>query len=435
MSKAGPAYAFSFILAIVGCLLIAQAIAEFSRKIPTSGMAYTFATLTFGPRAGFMTGWTLLAGYVPIFSLLSAAMGFLSEQFVKTYFHWTIPWWIFTILSILAVMFICNSGVSRSARVILGFLAFEVTIFTALFITIVVKGGAHGNTLAPFSPTESITGLTGIGYGILWGYWMFFGFEAAGTLGEETENPRRNVPRALFLAVLAIGAFYILSAYAGAIGFGIHSNAFTTQTSPWDVLSRMYWGTHIGWLVLLTVINSTFAIMMSAFNATVRILYSMGREKILPSALGTTDSASQVPKRAGIYYALGTLVVVLVAGLAWGPINYWLFAGVLGAIGLIVAYIVINVSVIFYYRRNHPSEFSWWRHGLLPGLGAVIALLPLYGAVWPVPPFPMNLEPYAFIVWMVVGAAYLAYAVRYRPHVLEGMGRVFAPEADPARAS
>jgi amino acid transporter len=437
MSKAGASYAFALILAIVGCLLIAHAIAEFSRKIPTSGMAYTFATATFGPRAGFMTGWVVLAGYIPVFSLLSAAMGFLSEQFCKTYFHVSVPWWIFTTLSILAVMFICNSGVSRSSRVILGFLIFEVGVFAALFLTIVIKGGAHGNTLAPFSPTNSISGLTGIGYGILWGYWMFFGFESAGTLGEETQNPRRNVPRALFVAVFAIGAFYVFSAYAGAIGFGIHSDAFTTETSPWDTLSRMYWGTHIGWLVLLTVINSTFAIMMSAFNSTVRIFYSMGREKVLPSTLGTIDPVSRVPKRAGTYYAMFTLALVLIAGLTWGPINYWLFAGVLGAMGLILAFILVNVCVIFYYWRNHRAEFSWWRHALLPFLGAVIAFLPLYGAVWPVPAFPMNLVPYVFLAWVVGGALYLVYAIKRRPHVLEGMGRAFASNAtsDPARES
>ncbi|HEX3303931.1 MAG TPA: APC family permease, partial [Thermomicrobiales bacterium] len=253
MSKAGPAYAFSIVLAIIGCLLIAHAVAEFSRKLPTAGMAYTFATATFGPRVGFMTGWLLLIGYIPIVSLLSAAVGILSEQFCKTYFDVSIPWWVFTTMSILAVMYVCNSGVSRSARVILAFLVFEVGVFTALFLTIIVKGGTDGNTLAPFNPGNSLTGTSGIAYGVLWAFWMFFGFEAAGTLGEETKDPRRNVPRALFAAVLIIGSYYVLSAYAAAIGFGVNSGAFATDGSPWDTLSQTYWGGNIGWLILLTV--------------------------------------------------------------------------------------------------------------------------------------------------------------------------------------
>jgi amino acid transporter len=435
MSKAGASYTFALVLAVIGCLLIAHAIAEFSRKIPTAGLAYTFATKTFGPRAGFMTGWILLAGYIPIVALLVTGIGILSNQFCNAYFSVDIPWWVFSVIALVAVVLISNAGISRSTKVVLAFLAFEVTVFAALFLTIVIKGGAHGNTLAPFSPTHTVTGASGIMYGVLWGYWMFFGFESAGTLGEETQNPKRNIPRALFVAVIAIGAFYVFSAYAGSIGFGIGSKSFSTDSSPWDTLARTYWGKHVGWLVLLTVINSTFAIVMSAFSATVRVLYSMGRENVLPSALGTTDPKSMVPRRAGIAYGTFTLVLVLIAGFAWGAVEFWTFAGVLGAIGLIIAYMIICVSVPFFYWRNYRGEFSWWRHGLLPVAGAVAALLPLYGAVWPIPDFPLKLVPYVFLIWVALGAVYLVHAVKRRPHVLEGMGRVFVADDVPTAMS
>jgi amino acid transporter len=434
MSKAGPAYAFSIVLAVIGCLLIAHSVAEFSRKLPSAGMAYTFATATFGPRAGFMTGWVLLVGYVPILALLSAAVGILSEQFFDTYFDLNVPWWVFTTVSIIAVILVCNSGVSRSAKVTLGFLVLEGTIFTALFLTIIFKGGADGNTFAPFNPANSLNGTSGIAYGVLWAFWMFFGFEAAGTLGEETKQPRRNVPRALFTAVLIIGSFYLLSAYAAAIGFGVHSGAYAKDSSPWDTLSRTYWGQGVSWIVLLTVINGTFAIMMSAYSATVRVLYAMGRERILPSVLGVADETTGVPKRAGTYYGLAMLAVVLIAGLSWGPSEFWLFAGVLNALGLITAYIVICLSLPFFYKRKHPAEFSVVRHGVLPVAGALVALLPLWGGVWPVPDFPMNLVPYVFLAFMLGGAVYLAYAVRKRPEVLQGMGRVFIGDDDAAQA-
>jgi amino acid transporter len=120
-----------------------------------------------------------------------------------------------------------------------------------------------------------------------------------------------------------------------------------------------------------------------------------------------------------------TLAAVLIGGIAWDPLTYWLFAGVLGSVGFMLTYMVIAVSVIAFYRRQFPDEFNIWRHGVLPGAGAVIMLLPLYGAFFPVPDYPLNLVPYIFVVWLLIGVGYSWWAARNRPQVLEGMGRVF----------
>ena len=102
--------------------------------------------------------------------------------------------------------------------------------------------------------------MSGIGFGMLWGILMFVGFESAGTLGEETRNPRRTVPRALLFAVLSIGIVYVLSGYAAAIGFGEnHVNALSTDASPWTTLATRFWGADGVWLLTLTVLNSQFA--------------------------------------------------------------------------------------------------------------------------------------------------------------------------------
>lgn len=426
LSRAGTSFAFSIILTVIGGLLIALSIAEFSKKLPTAGFSYTYVTRAFGPRAGFVGGWILLAAYLPLVSLLLAATGVLVHDLFDRYFDVNVPWYVATIVFGLVVMAICNSGVRRSIQTVLVFLALEVTVMMALFATIIFQGGAQGNSLAPFSPANSLEGLGGIAYGVLWGFWMFFGFESAGTLGEETENPRRNIPRALFIAVLAIGLFYLIAAYAVAIGFGTDNvTAFTEDDAPWATLGDTYWSPDVAWIVLLTVLNSIFAVMLSGFNATVRVLFAMGREEVLPSALGTTSPKTQVPTRAGYVYMAFTLAAVLIGGFAWDPLTYWFFAGVLGAVGFIVTYMVIALAVIVYYKRFHPEEFSLLRHGVLPAAGAILMLLPLYGAVWPIPDYPLNLVPYVFVPWVAIGAAYAWYASKRRPHVLEGMGRVF----------
>lgn len=426
LSRAGASLAFAFILTTIGGLFIALAIAEFSRKLPTAGFAYTYVTRTFGPRAGFIGGWILLAAYLPLVSLLLAATGILVHDLFDRYVNVNVPWWIVSVVFGLLVMVICNAGIRRSIRTALIFLILEVTVMMALFLTIIVQGGAQGNSLAPFSPTNSLEGIAGIAYGVLWGFWMFFGFESAGTLGEETQDPKRNIPRALITAVLVIGAFYIVSAYAVAIGFGVdNANAFTGDDSPWATMGDRFWSSSVAWILLLTVLNSIFAVMLSGFNATVRVLFAMGRERVLPEALGTTSPSTQVPTRAGYVYMAITLAAVLLFGFLWDPLTYWLFAGVLGAVGFIVTYALVAISVIVYYRREFPEEYSVWRHGVFPALGAILMLVPLYGAFFPVPDYPLNLVPYVFVIWVAGGAFYAWYASAKRPEVLRGMGRVF----------
>jgi amino acid transporter len=426
LSRAGTSLAFSFIITVVSALLIATAIAEFSKKLPTAGFAYTYITRTFGARAGFVGGWVVLAAYLPLVSLLLAASGLLIHDIFDRHIGINVPWYVGTIVSGITVLVIGNLGIRRSVRTVLLLLGFEVIVMLGLFGTIIFTGGADGNSLAPFSPTHSPEALTGLAYGVLWGFWNCFGFESAGTLGEETENPRRNIPRALYTAVVVIGIFYIVSAYAVVIGFGTNNTeAFTTNDAPWATLGDTFWSPSVAWILSLTVLNSIFAVMVSGFSATVRVLFAMGRENVLPASLGKVNPKTQVPTRAGYVYMGFALTAVLVGGFAWDPLTYWLFAGVLGAVGFILTYMSIAIAVIVFYYKQHRDEFSVWRHGVLPGVGAVAMLLPLYGAFFPVPDYPLNLVPYVFVAWVLIGVLYAWYASRTRREVLEGMGRVF----------
>jgi amino acid transporter len=425
--RAGGAMTFAFVLTALGALLVANSIAQFARKLPTAGFGFTFVTRTFGPKAGMVAGWVLLIGYIPIPALLLAAIGTLSHDFFDNYLQLSVPWWVFTIVFAGIVLAIVNSGVRRSTRTALLFLALEIVVMTALFLTIVVKGGADGNTLQAFNPGSSPEGLTGIGYGILWGFVMFFGFESAATLGEEAVEPRRTVPRALFTGVIIIGAFYVLSGYALTIGVGM-DKIQSVQSDVWDVMARTYWGSGIGWLLQLTVINSIFAILVASFNASTRVTYAMAREGMLPRSLGTTSSGSQVPVRAGKSLMAIVLGMVLLGGIAWGPLDTWFFLSVLTAIALLFIYIGVNAALPVFYRREFPAEFSPLRHAVMPLVGTLIVLLPVYGSIWPVPDYPLNLVPYVFVAWVAIGVAYAWWAARNRPEVLRGMERAFATE-------
>lgn len=425
---AGKALPFAVLLALIASLLVANTIAGFARKLPTAGFAYTYNTHAFGPSGGFLSGWLLLISYGMVGPMLFSAIGAFGSDFLTAHFGWHVAWEIISLVFVAIVWAISASGVSESARVAMVFLTIEVGVVLGLATTILGKGGASGVSLEAFNPAHSLHGISGLGTGMLWGILMFIGFESVATLGEEAKNPRRTVPIALFSAVIVIGLFYVYTAFASANGFSSGSS-FAADANPWTTLSQKFWG---GTAILtLTVMASQFANVIAGSNAIVRVVYSMGREAILPRALGRTSSRN-TPVVALAAYMIFSIVFALLVGLKYGPYGVYGFAGTVLGLGMVLIYIVISIGVIGFYRREHRSEFSILRHAVLPVLTALIMILPIYGQLRPTPPYPNNLAIWLVLTWMIVGVGYLAYLRIRRPQLIGAMGKAF--EAEPAEA-
>ena len=429
LAAAGAGYAlpFSILLALIVCALVASAITEFARKISSAGFAYTFNTHGFGKQGGFISGWLLVLSYAMVGPMLFAGIGAFSSDFVESQFKIGVPWWIFSALFVAIIWGIAASGINRSAQTALIFLVLEVGVMSALFVTIVGAGGAEGLSAAPFNPANSLHSVSGLGIGMLWGILFFIGFESAATLGEETQNAHRSIPIALFAAVGVIGVYYVFSGYAAAIGFGQGSvGEFVGDDTPWSTLTERYWGQGFLWVITLTVLNSIFANLLTGCNAAVRVIFAMGREGFFPRALGRTSSGK--PLVALGAYMIFSLLLALVGGALIGPFGIYGFCGTILGLGLVIIYILINLALIRFYRREHPEEFSILRHAILPLIASLLLLLPIYGLVYPVPAFPNNLVPYIVIVWIALGFVYLAVVSRRRPETLDAMGRVWGDE-------
>ena len=426
-AKIGFALPFGILLAMLVCLIMASTIGAFSSKLPSAGFAYTFNTHAFGKGTGFVSGWILVLAYGAVGPMLFSAMGGFGNQFLVSQFKLNIPWWVISAVIMAIIWFIGSRGISSSAKTALIFLVLEVGVLLSLFATIIGQGGASGNTAAPFSPTHSLTGVSGIGFGMLWGILMFVGFESAGTLGEETRNPRRTVPRALLFAVVIVGIVYVLSGYAAAIGFGAnHVHALATDANPWTTLATRFWGPDGVWLITLTVLNSQFANVLSGSSAAVRIIFSFGREGIFSRRLGTTNRRES-PAMAWAAYVLFSAVVTFALGAWINPFGAYNFLGSTLGLGIIVLYILMNIGLILYFRRSYAEEFSPVRHGVLPVVGSLLMLLPIYGQLWPIPPWPYNLVPYLILAWTLGGVAYFLYIRSRRTEMLDAMGRVWEP--------
>ncbi|WAH36811.1 amino acid permease [Alicyclobacillus dauci] len=286
LQSAGNAFGFAFLVAMVAMFFVAYVIAQFARRLPSSGFAYTFSVNGLGSRLGFLTGWLLVGGYAMLSPMLLAAIGYFLHLFFTLYFGLNIAWGLFSIVVGILIFLLTCMGVNQSVRVALVMLVIEVVVMLAFFVTVLIHGGAQGITFAAFNPRNTLRpgDWSGIGTAILWAILMFVGFESAATLGEETKDPTKNIPKALFYAVIGIGIFFLIGAFTAVVGYGpSHISSVVASiakgNNPWDVLFTRYWGTGASVILMLVILNSIFANLLSGFNAVVRIIYAMGREQ------------------------------------------------------------------------------------------------------------------------------------------------------------
>jgi amino acid transporter len=428
-ASAGGALPLAFIVATIGAVFVANSVIQFAKKLPTASFAYTFNANGLGPRWGHMSGWLLLFGYALTTPMLYAATALWSSSLLKDLTGVNISWVWFFLLSVALVLVLAHTGIQQTTALSLTLVVFEVAVVLALSITILVKGGAHGLTAEPFTPSAPGGSWSGIFLAMVFTVMSFVGFENTAVLGEESRNPRRAIPRATLAAVLLLGGYYVFTSYAQVVGFGVADTAkLADYQIPFDGLAHQYWNGGLSYLVATAAVTALLAGVVASHNATARVLFSLGRTGALPQALGRTHPTHGTPTIANLTHAIFSLVVGVGVGLAVGPSNVYAYLGSFMVPAIILVYILVNVSVYRFYRRHHPGEFSVVKHALLPILATAAFVLPLKGVVWPVPPMPYVLAPYIVGAWIVIGLVWMWVLGRRRPESLSSAAKLWSSD-------
>jgi amino acid transporter len=257
----------------------------------------------------------------------------------------------------------------------------------------------------------------------------FIGFEASAPLGEEAKHPRRTVPRAVVGSALAIGIFYVLCSYAWVFGAGFDNFVDqATGADPWRNLGKVFWGT--GWVVVfLAICNSIAANSNAAMNAATRVFYSLSRNGLAPRPLGHTHSRFKTPHIAIIWLSGSAVVLSLLVGWKWNPgVGFGVIATL--AVPLVVlVYMMVSVGSIVYYLRVRRSDFNPLLHLILPIGGIVLFFYPLYYQFYKVPPpYPFKYANWVAIAYTVIGIVLTLVVVRFAPHRLEDVDRVYVED-------
>jgi len=429
---AGQALPLAVLFAAVACSLVAVAIGQLAKQMPSAGGLYTYVSNSLGPHAGFLTGWSFMFFAPLVAPLLFLIFAWATEDVVKNEIGWDIgwAWWVIVAALIVFVLTYRDVRISTRAGIVLG--AIEIVIFLGLSIWMLVSNFDQLNMQA-FNPNNvnpaASSDFSGVFKGMVFGILAFIGFEAAAPLGEEARRPRWTIPRAVIGAAVLIGAFYVICSYAWVYGAGFDN--FLTQTSenpdPWRALGKVFW--HTGWiLVFFAILNSAIANANAGVNAATRVVYAMARNGAAPHQLAHTHPEHKTPGLAIILNVWVGAALALLLGWKWDPLTAFSLIATAITIVVIVIYILLCIGTIRYYLGPRRSEFNVLLHIVCPVLGALAFMAPLYYTYKDRSPYPVGYANWIAIAWLGIGILLTIWMGMRRPQALENAKRIFVDD-------
>ncbi len=452
MANIGPAYSFYFgfagiviaaglasplvvVVAIVAIALLGNTLSQFSRAHPSTGGFITFVGKTFGGTSAVTTALLCGAGYIiAISSVLVISGGFFSMM-LQFYLNVSIPWIIFSAAFAAGAMFMMFRGVAVSTKLAGFFFGFELIVLLIVSVAVLIKNGGHLSTV-PFQPSHITNHFSGLALGFPLAVYLFIGWENSAALAEETNNPRRNVPRAVYMSILLMALTYLLLAYSTVTGFRYNATALAGATIPFVSVAHSVapWLAFIAYVAGLT---STLGVLIAAVNSQCRLIFNAGREGLLPRWIGYVHPVRRTPVNAIItFVGIGTVITLGWAighwigghGNSLSALNFFVDSSTMGTILILVVYFLANLALPFYYRKYRPTEFNILKHAILPFLGMVAIAVPIYYLCKPPQPQPFDWFPFAALAIIVVSVIYAIWLVRRDPGLGERVGSIVADE-------
>ena len=411
VQAAGPAAPLTFAIGTVAMALVALSFMAFTHRVAHAGSAYAFIAHTFGSRMGFIAGWTLLLTYLGFATGFAALIGSFTSSALKDMGVEIGAWWIaISGASMLLAWWLAYRDMRLASRLMLALEAAAIIGIIALCIIILrrVHPGVESG-MSSWRPAANFGGWTGLGFGMVFSILCFAGFEGAATLAEETINPRRNIPIALFGTVLGSGLFFIIVAYCEVIGFGPTGIMDLARSdAPLNDLALRYASPQLAIALDLAAATSCFSGMLGGLAAAARILFALGRGGLSP-VLADVHPVHGTPASAVSLAAL----LIMVPFLLWAPFagasNFYSYSSTIGVLALIAIYIGVGGAEVVEGLR----EQRWlWPAACM--LGPALLLWVLYRNIYPVPEFPNNLWPYVALAWVLASWAIM----RVRPGVI-----------------
>ncbi|MEO6961641.1 MAG: amino acid permease [Puia sp.] len=352
---AGPGFFWTWPFVLAGQFLVALCFAELASRFPLSGGVYQWAKFTGNPFFGWMTGWIYLACLIITIAAVAMALQVSLPQISSSFQiigTSNDPKSVAINAILLGSVLIVISTVVNARGIKLLALINNIGVFTELVGIIFLIVFLFLSRVR--SPAEAVVHIKYTGSGFksfpdlkillaataLTASYVLYGFDTAGTLAEETRDPRKKAPRAILQALLAAGVaglLVLLFALMAAPDLGMPDLGNIRGGLPMLVKSVL--GETAGSLFLCIVIFSIVVCTLAVHSGSVRLMFAMGRDKCLPysESLSAVSAKTQTPVLATLICGLGALIILvmnlqfpkvfeLVTSIAilWANLAYWI---------------------------------------------------------------------------------------------------------------
>jgi amino acid transporter len=381
------------VLAFVPMLLTSIGYSEMNKADPDCGTTFTWATRAFGPKTGWFGGWAIVAADV----LVMASLAQVASQYCFLLFgakgigsNPTSSWVLLGgIIWIILMTAICYVGIEVSANFQKVLLGIELTMLVVLSVVALIKVGAGHAPAGHLTPSIQwlnpfhISSFSAFASGIILMVFIYWGWDTAVSVNEETKDKNRTPGLAAMLSTVILLVTYALvifsmQAFAGVKATG---NGLGNINNAGDVLS-IQGGAVFGTggignifyrLLLIMVLSSAAASTQTTILPTARTTLSMAAYRALPKAFAKIHPRYLTPTVSTV--AMGLISIAFYVGVNYASNGIGVIGDAVIAIGLYIAfyYGLTGFACAWYYRKNLTSSMrNLWMQGIFPVAGAVI---------------------------------------------------------------
>ena len=387
-AEAGRTAPFIFLLALLCTIPTAISYALISKEIPSAGSAYTWLSDSLTPQIGMWIGLLVAAMYFFAVVLQPILFGLFFNDLLLSVFQIKPSFGTFlagVLLSTAMVALLAYPGAQISANGSIVLMVSELSVVLALSGTVFyVLLGRHQVDLTPFDPSRALHGTHGLFAGLIFALLTFVGFSVITTAAEETDSPREIIPRVVILGCVLLGLFWAVTAWP--LSLSLKDEAWATQTAhginPVAVIAHQYWGSG-SLVVTLTALSAVLGVYLASVIGYARIVFAMGRDGTLPAWFAQLHPKYQVPWNAQHVVLAATIALDLIWSRWLGIYMAYDWWGTAVVFFAMIANIFVNVGCTAYFYRFRRDSFHPGWHGVVPVLGMVTSVIPLYYSFGP----------------------------------------------------
>jgi amino acid transporter len=357
--------------ATVILLCFAAGYAAISRRVINTGAFYTYIARGIGRPPAIGAAMLAVAAYGVNVAGVTGVIGYF-VAIIAGELGFSISWVWGSALALTGVALLGYRSVTISARLLGTVMVLETVVLLVFDVLVLVSKGADALPAASFAPHTILSGSPGLA--LMFALTCFVGLESAALYSEESDEPERSVPRVIYIAVIGMGVFYVLSSWilVGSIGADRTRDLATEKLGNlvFDE-AAVYGGEALRTALALLFLSSAFASVLAFHNAASRYLFVLGRDRLLPARLGRLHPTHRSPSGASLTITIGTGVAVGIAALA--RLDPYVVLGQaavgLATLGIVGLQLLAAIAIVVFFRRSGQGQY--WTTLVLPSLGAI----------------------------------------------------------------